>query len=140
MKKTTLFAILFAALLGITGHAHAQYDLSWRTVDGGGGTSTGGAYSLSGTIAQPDAGNLSGGTYALAGGFWPGAGGVNQPTCPADISPQPSGNGIIDIDDLFGVINGWGVCPPSCPADINHSTVVDVDDLFIVINAWGVCP
>src|SRR5207249_7170371 len=37
------------------------------------GTSTGGVYSLSGTIGQPDAGGLSqttGGSYTLAGGFW----------------------------------------------------------------------
>ena len=49
------------------------FDLSWWTVDGGGGTSTGGGYRLSGTIAQPDAGELSGGGYSLTGGFWPAA-------------------------------------------------------------------
>ena len=42
----------------------------WSTVDGGGGTSTGGSYALSGTIGQPDAGTMSGGQYTLAGGFW----------------------------------------------------------------------
>ena len=47
------------------------YDLSWHTTDGGGTTSaTGGAYSLGGTIGQPDAGASSGGTYALTSGFW----------------------------------------------------------------------
>ena len=50
------------------------YDLSWYTIDGGGATSsTGGSYSLGGTIGQPDAGVLSGGTYTLNGGFWGGA-------------------------------------------------------------------
>ena len=50
------------------------YDLSWFTIDGGGATfSTGGSYSLSGTIGQADAGTLNGGTYTLAGGFWGGA-------------------------------------------------------------------
>jgi hypothetical protein len=49
------------------------YDLTWSTVDGGGGTfSTGGGYSLGGTVGQPDAGLLLGGVYTLAGGFWPG--------------------------------------------------------------------
>jgi hypothetical protein len=53
------------------------YDLSWWTVDGGGSTfSTGGSYSLGGTIGQPDAGTSSGGAYTLAGGFWGGADGV----------------------------------------------------------------
>jgi len=48
------------------------FDLTWWTVDGGGGTVSGGAYELSGTIGQPDAGVLSGGGYTLAGGFWSG--------------------------------------------------------------------
>lgn len=50
------------------------YDLTWNTIDGGGATfSTGGSYSLGGTIGQPDAGSMSGGTYQLAGGFWGGS-------------------------------------------------------------------
>jgi uncharacterized membrane protein len=49
------------------------YDLSWSTVDAGGGTfSTGGIYSLGGTAGQPDAGQMSGGAYTLGGGFWGG--------------------------------------------------------------------
>ena len=50
------------------------FDLAWWTVDGGGGTSAGGSYSLSGTLGQPDAASgaasLSGGSYQLSGGFW----------------------------------------------------------------------
>jgi hypothetical protein len=50
------------------------YDLSWYTIGSGGATfSTGGSYSLGGTIGQADAGSMSGGTYQLAGGFWGGA-------------------------------------------------------------------
>jgi hypothetical protein len=50
------------------------YDLSWNTIDGGGATfSTGGTYSLGGTIGQPDAGAMLGGSFTLAGGFWPAA-------------------------------------------------------------------
>ena len=49
------------------------YDLSWYTIDGGGGSSNGGSYSLGGSIGQPDAGTLSGGSYHLSGGFWGGA-------------------------------------------------------------------
>jgi hypothetical protein len=49
------------------------YDLSWSTIDGGGHTfSTGGDYSLGGTIGQPDPGLLAGGDYTLGGGFWGG--------------------------------------------------------------------
>ncbi len=48
----------------------SAYTVTWSTVDDGGGTSTGGTYTLSGTIGQPDAGALSGGASALGGGFW----------------------------------------------------------------------
>jgi hypothetical protein len=48
-----------------------SYSIDWFTIDGGGGTSTGGVYSVTGTIGQPDAGGLmSGGNYTLQGGFW----------------------------------------------------------------------
>jgi hypothetical protein len=52
--------------------AAQQYAIDWFTIDGGGGTSSGGTYTLSGTIGQPDAGTLTGGSYTLQGGFWPG--------------------------------------------------------------------
>jgi hypothetical protein len=52
---------------------NTDYDLSWSTFDGGGGMfSTGGGYTLGGTIGQPDAGLATGGGYALGGAFWGG--------------------------------------------------------------------
>ena len=48
-----------------------SYSIDWFKISGGGGTSIGGIYSVSGTIGQPDAsGALSGGNYSLTGGFW----------------------------------------------------------------------
>ena len=44
------------------------------TIDGGGGTSSGGSYSVSGTVGQADADPLqpsSGGQFEVSGGFWP---------------------------------------------------------------------
>jgi len=70
------FGLVVGLVLLLSGGALAQggYDLSWWTADGGGQTfSTGGGYSLGGTIGQPDAGLLSGSGYTLAGGFWSGA-------------------------------------------------------------------
>src|SRR5512140_2203109 len=47
--------------------ANAQsYSIDWHTIDGGGGTSTGGVNSVNGTVGQPDAGAMSGGTYTLS--------------------------------------------------------------------------
>ena len=52
--------------------AFAQYSIDWHTIDGGGGTSTGGVYAVSGTIGQPDAGTtpMTNGQYSVTGGFW----------------------------------------------------------------------
>jgi hypothetical protein len=62
--------------------AHAQYSIDWFTIDGGGGTSTGGVYSVSGTIGQPDAGTMSGGNFSLTGGFWSFLSTVQTPGAP----------------------------------------------------------
>ena len=77
MRRTAVFLGLAASLL-LASVALAQsgngYDLTWNTVDGGGYTfSTGGDYTLSGTIGQPDAGAMTAGAYTLTGGFWGGA-------------------------------------------------------------------
>src|ERR1017187_9407108 len=52
--------------------AHAQsYSIDWYKIAGGGGTSTGATYQVTGTIGQPDAGGaMTGGNYSLTGGFW----------------------------------------------------------------------
>lgn len=48
-----------------------SYSIDWHTTDGGGGTSTGGVYAVTGTIGQPEAGEaMTGGHYSLTGGFW----------------------------------------------------------------------
>ena len=53
-------------------NATAQsYSIDWYKIAGGGGTSTGGTYQVSGTIGQPDAsGAMTGGGYSLTGGYW----------------------------------------------------------------------
>jgi uncharacterized membrane protein len=71
IKKTAILFITVLIILTLAATIHAQsYTITRWTVDGGGGTGTGGSYTLSGTIGQPDAGVLSGGTYTLIGGFW----------------------------------------------------------------------
>lgn len=60
----------FVAILAAISASAQSFSIDWYTIDGGGGTSTGGVYSLSGTIGQPDAGTQSGGPYTLVGGFW----------------------------------------------------------------------
>jgi hypothetical protein len=78
--RSLLFYFLFSALCFPA--AGQSYSVDWSTVDGGGGTSTGGVYSVSGTIGQPDAGAMSGGNYTLQGGFWGIIAAVQTPGAP----------------------------------------------------------
>jgi hypothetical protein len=76
IRKISILVIVFALVSLLTAVALAQngFDLSWWSVDGGGYiSSSGGDYTLGGTIGQPDAGELSGGVYTLSGGFWSGS-------------------------------------------------------------------
>ncbi len=58
-------------LLAAAPWATAQpYSLGGYTIAGGGGSSSGGPYTVSGTVGQPAAGKLTGGSYDLLGGFW----------------------------------------------------------------------
>ncbi len=71
-------ALIFAAALLSSGAATGaptggDLRIDWSTIDAGGGTATGGAFALTGTIAQIDADPLqpaSGGSFVLTGGFW----------------------------------------------------------------------
>jgi hypothetical protein len=47
-----------------------QFAVDWSAVAGGGGTSTGGVYAVSGTIGQPETSTIRGGDFTLVGGFW----------------------------------------------------------------------
>ena len=70
-----LAKVILLGLLLLRGAAPVQaqsYSIDWFTIDGGGGTSTGGVFSISGTIGQPDANAqpMTGGNFSLIGGFW----------------------------------------------------------------------
>jgi hypothetical protein len=67
-----LLSFTVALLIAVASRAQ-PFAIDWFTIDGGGGGSSGGAFSLSGTIGQPDAGTLTGGAFSLEGGFWAGA-------------------------------------------------------------------
>jgi hypothetical protein len=70
MKTGLKISLMILALTALVARAQTNYTIDWYTIDGGGGTSTGGVYAVSGTIGQPDAGAMSGGSYTLQGGFW----------------------------------------------------------------------
>ena len=60
----------------------------------------------------------------------------------SDVAPRRPGdvdlNGVVNLDDLFMLLNAWGVVVPGGPpADFNNNGVIDTDDLFTLINHWG---
>jgi len=89
MIKT--FLILLIGLSALT--ASAQYSVDWYKIAGGGGTSTGGVYSVSGTIGQPDAGaTMTNGQYSVTGGFWALPTAIPTPGAPT-LTIVPAGTG-----------------------------------------------
>jgi hypothetical protein len=63
--------ILLVGLLFSLNSFAQTYTVDWYKIAGGGGTSTGATYQVTGTIGQPDAsGAMSGGPYSVTGGFW----------------------------------------------------------------------
>lgn len=69
---TAILAGLLSSALSLAGPSGGDFEITKGTIDGGGGTSAGGEFSLTGTIGQPDANAQSsgGGEFLLAGGFW----------------------------------------------------------------------
>ena len=121
MARKYIFAFLFA--FSATATVRAQtYSIHWFTIDGGGGTSTGGVYSVSGTIGQPDAGTMSGGNFTLDGGFWGIIAAVQTPGAPllsitrsnnlAIVSWPDTGVGFrLENNSNLSLTNGWATAP-----------------------------
>ena len=64
------FPLAVALVLASEPAMRAQsYSLDWSSLAGGGGDSSGGAYSLAGALGQSDVGPMSGGSFTLEGGF-----------------------------------------------------------------------
>ena len=87
----------FLALVGTcAASAIAQpYSIDWFKIAGGGGTSTGGNYSLSGTIGQHDAGGpMTNGPFSLVGGFWALPIAIQTPNAPLLSVEQLAGNSV----------------------------------------------
>ncbi len=116
--------------------AAGDYDLTWFTVDGGGGTSTGGGFVLTGTAGQPDAGELAGGDFVLRGGFWQPAAACGD--CPTDVD----GDGVTNAPDLAVLLGSWGPCAPGAACeclDANNDGVINAPDLAVTLGSWGPC-
>ncbi len=73
-----ILAVSAGSVICVGAFAQSQggdFEITKSTIDSGGGTSSGGDFSLTGTIGQHDANPQisSGGQFSLAGGFWANA-------------------------------------------------------------------
>ncbi len=72
-KRSCLICLLAMCCLSTAVLSGGQYDISKYSINSGGMVSTGNTFSLSGTIAQSNAGmEASSANFSLSGGFWPG--------------------------------------------------------------------
>ena len=78
----TLGLIIAGLLVALPTLPAQTYSIDWSKIAGGGGTSTGGVYAISGTTGQPDAGRMSGSNFAIDGGFWGFIAAVQTPGAP----------------------------------------------------------
>jgi hypothetical protein len=107
-----------------------NFDLSWYTIDGGGGSSAGGDFELTGTIGQPDAGAMTGGEFEMAGGFWPGASGATCDPCDANCDGAVDA---FDVEHFIAVLLSGGGCA-ACTGDVNGDGVIDAFDIEPFVN------
>ena len=90
-------------------------------------------------IAAPFQGGL--GTWTLRASSSP----LAKCQCIADIASPGGGgsDGVVDIFDVYAVLDAWGTCadpcPPGCAADLTGDCAVDVFDLFLLLENWGPC-
>ncbi len=132
-SKRAVAVLAAIAAITLTAVVASDYTLHWTTIDGGGGTATGGGFTLMSTIGQPDAGTMQGGSFALDGGFWAGVStSPGAPPCVGDIN----GDGMVDGADLGLLLFAWGT--PGA-ADLNGDGTIDGADLGLLLNAWGPC-
>lgn len=73
-----VFVVLSLVVAAPATFARAEggnFKLTKSTIDNGGGSSSGGEFTLTGTIGQADASGptASGGGFRLSGGLWPGS-------------------------------------------------------------------
>ncbi len=116
MKNIFLSIIV---LLSLTVTGFSDYKISWYSIDGGGGRSSGGQYVLTGTIGQPDASYSSSSNYQFLGGFWPGG-----PVC------------FVDTDDLIRFVDVWLDEGTGIPGDLDLDNDVDAVDFGLFANLW----
>lgn len=104
-KVLVLVLALFCTLPVSLGQAGGPVlEINWSTTDGGGIIdSSGGVFTISGSIAQPDAGVMAGGSFTLVGGFWAATVAVLQGDCDGDSDVD-----LADFAEMESCLSGPG--------------------------------
>lgn len=130
---TTLAA---ASILSLVPAAHAQLQIDWFTIDGGGGTSSGGSISITGTIGQHDTAASVGGAIACAGGFWPAftpTGPACYPNCDGStVAPTLTANDFLCFINAYAAANPYANCDGS-----SGSPILTANDFLCFLNAFA---
>ena len=136
MKRLLVLLSMTLGLIATSPCRAGQLELTWFTIDSGGGLSGGGDYLLDAAIGQPDVGASSGSAFSVTGGFFAPAIAPSI-SCSGDINAS----GAVDVGDLIEIVVNWGLCLDApCPADPNDDGEVNVQDLILVVVNWGPCP
>ncbi len=87
--------------------SHAQnYSVDWHKIAGGGGTSSGGNFSIGGTIGQPDASAPhTGGNFSVTGGYWALIDVVQTPGAPTLYISR----GVNSVTVYWQNVSGWNL-------------------------------
>ncbi|MHC5024792.1 MAG: dockerin type I domain-containing protein [Planctomycetota bacterium] len=76
----------------------------------------------------------------IAAGVLIDSNGDGVPDICESIPGDLNGDGVVDINDLLGLLAAWGPCPSppaECPADLNGDGVVDITDLLGLLANWS---
>ena len=122
MMRRLLTLCIVLVIFVMPSRAKGPYEIPWYTIDGGGGTSSGGPYTLTGTIGQPDADWSRAGDYEVLGGFWPGG-----PLC------------FVEFGDFAIFADLWLMA--DLTADLDNDADLDFADLQYLTDYWLLyCP
>ncbi len=140
--KSTIAIASMSGLLAVCGGAAfagpsgGSFEIVSYTIDGGGIIdSSGGAFSLSGTVGQPDAGGtMTGGSFELTGGFWATVPAVG---CDADLAAP---FGVLNLQDVFAYLALFNSSDPAADLAAPFGTL-NLQDVFAYLAAFNAgCP
>ena len=142
LMMRSVAAVLILAGAGFATYFGGDFDLSWYTIDGGGGESSGARFAVAGTIGQPDAGVMAGGDFSLSGGFraapaGSGGGCVRDPEwiCDGDVDGDAQVN---PVDSGFIQANfGNAYAQALCQYDLDCDGQINPVDSGIVQSLFG---